>query len=105
MATVAEELSNAADELAKSGAESPRLDAELLLAHVLGTDRAGLVMAARDQLSGDARTRYLALLVRRLQHEPIAYILGRKGFRNIELAVDPRVLIRARRRSCWSRSA
>lgn len=93
MATVAEELSNATDELAKSGAESPRLDAELLLAHVLGTDRAGLVMAARDQLSGDARTRYLALLVRRLQHEPIAYILGRRGFRNIELAVDPRVLI------------
>jgi release factor glutamine methyltransferase len=93
VATVAEELSSAAGELAQSGAQTPRLDAELLLAHVLGTDRAGLVIAARDQLSGDARTRYLALLVRRLRHEPIAYILGRKGFRNIELAVDPRVLI------------
>lgn len=93
MSTVAEELSNATDELAHSGAESPRLDAELLLAYVLGTDRAGLVMAARDHLSGDARTRYLALLIRRLQHEPVAYILGHKGFRNIDLAVDPRVLI------------
>ena len=93
MAAVADELKHATAELAQSGAESPRLDAELLLAHALGIDRAGLVMAADEQLSGDIRTRYLALLVRRVRHEPVAYILGRKGFRRIDLAVDPRVLI------------
>jgi release factor glutamine methyltransferase len=93
LGTVAEELSNATAELAQSGADSPRLDAELLLAHVLRTDRAGLVMASNEWLSGESRTLYLALLVRRYRHEPIAYIFGRKGFRNLDLAVDARVLI------------
>ncbi len=93
MATVAEELRYATAELERSGADSPRLDAELLLAHTLGVDRAGLVMRANDTLSGDARTRYLSLLIRRIKHEPIAYILGRRGFRNLELVVDARVLI------------
>jgi release factor glutamine methyltransferase len=50
-------------------------------------------MAANETISGDVRTRYLSLLIRRVKHEPVAYILGRRGFRNIELAVDARVLI------------
>ncbi|MGH2872739.1 MAG: peptide chain release factor N(5)-glutamine methyltransferase, partial [Solirubrobacteraceae bacterium] len=46
-----------------------------------------------EEAAPDDRTRYLALLTRRAKREPIAYILGRKDFRNITLAVDPRVLI------------
>ena len=93
MTTIKQELTVAADELALVGCESPRLDAELLLAHVLGLDRAQLVMRADDEVSGDDRTRYLSLLTRRVKREPVAYILGRKPFRNLTLAVDPRVLI------------
>lgn len=93
MTTVREELAAATQSLADVGCDSPRLDAELLLARVLGTDRAGLVIGAQDEVSGEHRTRYLALLTRRVQREPIAYIVGRRAFRNLTLAVDPRVLI------------
>ena len=50
-------------------------------------------MRADEEACGDDRTRYLALLTRRVKREPIAYILGRKDFRRLTLAVDPRVLI------------
>jgi release factor glutamine methyltransferase len=93
LSNVGAELANAADHLQQSGSETPRLDAELLLCRVLGTDRAGLVMRSEDQMSADDRTLYLALLTRRVKHEPIAYILGKQAFRNLELMVDPRVLI------------
>jgi release factor glutamine methyltransferase len=93
MTTVREELVAAAGSLAEVGCDSPRLDAELLLARVLGTDRAGLVMRSDDEVSGDDRTRYLALMTRRVKREPIAYITGYRDFRRLTLAVDPRVLI------------
>jgi release factor glutamine methyltransferase len=93
MTTVREELAAATDSLAEVGCDTPRLDAELLLARVLGTDRAGLVMGSDDEVSGDHRTRYLALLTRRVKREPIAYITGYRDFRRLTLAVDPRVLI------------
>jgi release factor glutamine methyltransferase len=93
MTTVREELASATESLAEVGCDTPRLDAELLLARVLGTDRAGLVMASDEEVSGDHRTRYLALLTRRVKREPIAYITGYRDFRNLTLAIDPRVLI------------
>ncbi len=93
MTTLREEIAGATASLAEVGCDSPRLDAELLLAHVLGVDRAQLVVRANDEARGDVRTRYLALLTRRVKREPIAYILGRKNFRQLTLAVDPRVLI------------
>jgi release factor glutamine methyltransferase len=93
MTNIREELAVATDALAEMGCDTPRLDAELLLARVLGTDRAGLVMGSEDEVSGDHRTRYLALLTRRVKREPIAYILGHQSFRRLKLAVDPRVLI------------
>jgi release factor glutamine methyltransferase len=93
MTTVREELAAATESLAEVGCDAPRLDAELLLARVLGTDRAGLVMGSEDEVSGDHRTRYLALLTRRVKREPIAYITGYRDFRRLTLAVDPRVLI------------
>src|SRR3954471_6173249 len=86
----------AAAEAALRGArvDSPRLDAELLLAEALGVDRARLYSDGSDPLSGEARERLARLVERRAAREPVAYILGRKGFRRIELHVDPRVLIR-----------
>jgi release factor glutamine methyltransferase len=91
--TLREEIAGAASSLEEVGCDNPRLDAELLLAHVLGVDRAQLVVRGGEQAGPDDRTRYLALLTRRAKREPIAYILGRKDFRHLTLAVDPRVLI------------
>ncbi len=93
MTTLREELAGATASLTEVGCETPRLDAELLLAHVLGVDRAQLVMRGDEEAGGDDRTRYLALLTRRVKREPVAYILGRRDFRGLTLLVDPRVLI------------
>lgn len=93
MTKLREEIAGASASLAEVGCESPRLDAELLLAHVLGVDRAQLVMRGEEEASPDDRTRYLALLTRRAKREPVAYILGRRDFRHLTLVVDPRVLI------------
>jgi release factor glutamine methyltransferase len=88
-----DELAWATASLDEVACDTPRLDAELLLAEVLGCDRAGLLTCSDESLTGDQRTRYLALLTRRVDHEPIAYILRRRGFRRLTLAVDPRALI------------
>jgi release factor glutamine methyltransferase len=79
--------------LAAAGCETPRLDAELLLAHVLGVDRGRLVVESRVALEMDELARYEALIARRAGREPVAYILGVKEFRRLTLAVDRRVLI------------
>lgn len=79
--------------LAAAGCETPRLDAELLLAHVLGVDRGRLVIESRVPLETDELARYEALIARRERREPVAYIVGVKQFRRLTLAVDRRVLI------------
>jgi release factor glutamine methyltransferase len=91
--SVREALGSAADALAAAGVESPRLDAELLLAEATGLDRARLAAAAGDGVEASAGRRFGAMVRRRVAREPVAYILGRKGFRRLELAVDRRVLI------------
>jgi release factor glutamine methyltransferase len=73
--------------------ESPRLDAELLLAEVLRVGRGRLVLDRDVVLDGAVLARFDELVARRAAREPVAYILGRRGFREIEVAVDPRVLI------------
>jgi release factor glutamine methyltransferase len=73
--------------------ESPRLDAELLLAEASGIERAALVAEPGAELGAPAGRSFGELVRRRLRREPVAYILGRKGFRRIELAVDRRVLV------------
>jgi release factor glutamine methyltransferase len=88
-----EVLSDAAARLSQAGCDTPRLDAELLLAEALGCDRAALVIRAHERLPEAARDRFQALLDRRVGREPVAYILGRKEFRRISLSVDRRVLI------------
>jgi len=74
-------------------ADSPRLDAELLLAHATGYRRARLKSHPEDVPDADARNRYAELIARRAQGEPLAYIVGSRGFWTLELAVTPAVLV------------
>ncbi len=90
---LAEALAAATAKLAEAGSETPRLDAELLLASALGVGRERLLIDGDEQLDRPALERFEALLERRAAREPVAYILGRKEFRRITIAVDPRVLI------------
>ncbi len=86
-------LVTAAQRLSESGSESARLDSQVLLAHVLETDRSWLFAHHDQELSqGDCR-RYADLITRRRRRQPVAYLLGRKEFYGIEFAVDRRVLI------------
>lgn len=92
-ASVREALGASVDALAAAGVEDPRLDAELLLGEAMGCGRAALIAESGTEVPPAAGRLFGELVRRRLQREPIAYILGRKGFRSIELAVDRRVLV------------
>lgn len=70
--------------------DTPRLDAELLMAHALGVARNDLLMRHMDAPVPEG---FGALVARRLEHEPVAYITGTRGFWTIELAVGPGALI------------
>ncbi len=87
-------LDGAITAITAAGCETPRLDAELLLADALGVSRERLLVN-RDLVVEGPAVRVFQNAVRRraVQREPVAYILGRKGFRRIELAVDPRALV------------
>jgi release factor glutamine methyltransferase len=79
--------------LTAAGCSTPRLDAEVLIADALGADRAVLHSSPDRAITG-AQARVIGERVRRrVAREPVAYILGRRGFRRLELLVDPRVLI------------
>ena len=73
--------------------DTPRLDAELLLAEATGWDRTRLAAEPEAGIEPAAARRFAEMVRRRIRREPVAYILGRKAFRHIELAVDSRVLI------------
>lgn len=77
--------------LAAAGIDSARLDARVLLAHVLGIDSGALLAAAEP--SPDELARYRELIARRAAHEPIAYITGEREFWSLSFAVGPGVLI------------
>jgi release factor glutamine methyltransferase len=105
--SIRDALDGAVTAIAAAGCETPRLDAELLLAHVLGVSRERLLIAGMSPAMGGTRqgepdlmvagpaVRSLQDFVRRrsVEREPVAYILGRRHFRRLELRVDPRVLI------------
>jgi release factor glutamine methyltransferase len=91
--SIRDALDSAVIALTAAGCETPRLDAELLLAAAMGVDRAVIVSDPGRGLDPDAARRFMDFAARRRQREPVAYILGSKGFRSIELAVDARVLI------------
>ena len=89
MASVTEVLNAAAARLS-SVSDTPRLDAELLMAHALDAPRETVLLARLEDPAPDA---FAPLVERRLAHEPVAYIIGRRGFWTIELEVAHGVLI------------
>jgi release factor glutamine methyltransferase len=91
--TVRDALDSAVIALTAAGCDTPRLDAEVLLAHVLGVDRAALFLHPDRELSRGEAGAFIDASRQRSARVPVAYITGRKGFRNLDLAVDPRVLI------------
>lgn len=93
VATVGEALGAATDALRAAGVETPRLDAEILLAAASGRDRAALAAAPEGGIGAATARSFGAMVRRRVAREPVAYILGRKGFRRIELGCDERALI------------
>jgi release factor glutamine methyltransferase len=93
MSSVREALTSAVDALRAVGVEDPRLDAELLLVEATGWEQARIAAEPEAGLPPAAARRFGEMVRRRLRREPVAYVLGRKGFRHIELAVDRRVLI------------
>ncbi len=93
MIEVRQAVREAVQALDREGVESPRLEAELLLAHAVGTNRAWVLAHPERQLTPKEVTRFRDLAGRRAQREPLAYITGEREFFGLELAVDPRVLI------------
>jgi release factor glutamine methyltransferase len=91
---VRDALDSAVVALQAAGVDTPRLDAEVLLAHVLGVDRARLVIDSDRAVEGGAVRAFQDAVRRRaMGREPVAYITGVRGFRRLDLHVDGRVLI------------
>jgi release factor glutamine methyltransferase len=76
-----------------AGTDEPVLSARMLLAHVLGCSTTDLFVHPERTLSASERASYEALIVRRRQHEPVAYLVGHRVFMEFDLQVDERVLI------------
>jgi release factor glutamine methyltransferase len=91
--TIREALRSATAALAAASSEEAALEAELLLAHALGTDRTHLYQRLPDELPPDATAAFDALLRRRLAHEPTAYIVGHREFYGLEFDVTPAAII------------
>src|SRR5580698_6168614 len=85
------ELRAATDRLAAAGIASPRVDAELLLAHVLGRPRSQLLVT--DALTAQESAAYAEAIDRRAGREPLQHVTGSAPFRRLELAVGPGVFI------------
>jgi len=90
---VQELIRTAIERLRAAGSESPRLDAELLLAHAIGTDRTVIVAHPEATVSDGAAARFEEGLARRAAGEPVAYIRGFKEFYGLAFAADKRALI------------
>lgn len=91
--TISRVIRWAAEDFAKRGNPSPRLDAELLLGKVLGVDRVRLVLDANQPLAPRELGEYRELIRRRRGSEPVAYILGHREFYGHSFKVDRRVLV------------
>jgi release factor glutamine methyltransferase len=86
--TAREALREAERRLAAAGLDTPRVDAELLVAHALGVSRTGLYADLDAPVQGIE-----PLLARREAREPLAYVLGHWGFRRLTLKTDARALV------------
>ncbi|HSO28954.1 MAG TPA: peptide chain release factor N(5)-glutamine methyltransferase [Candidatus Sulfomarinibacteraceae bacterium] len=93
MATVDLLIRDAVDRLRSAGSETPRLDAEVLLASILGVDRTAVVAHPEAPVGEGAAARFGEAVVRREAGEPVAYIRGIKEFLGLAFSVDSRALI------------
>jgi len=93
MSTVHEALAYAAGFLDGKGVDTPEVDAEWLLAHVLGVSRSELAASGARALTAEQDASFEALVERRGTREPLAYVLGEWGFRRLTLSVGPQVLV------------
>ncbi len=84
-------VADAVRRLTDAGVPSPLADAEVLLAHVLGVDRARLVLV--DDVDPEAAGTFEALVTRRVRREPLQHLTGRAWFRHVELVVGPGVFV------------
>ncbi|ABU57479.1 peptide chain release factor N(5)-glutamine methyltransferase [Roseiflexus castenholzii] len=91
-ATLAQALASAVEAL-REVSSTPRLDAEILLAHTLGWSRARVLARLQETIPDDALQTFRALVERRAAREPVAYLTGRKEFYGLEFVVDRRVLV------------
>lgn len=91
--TIGRALNSARERLHEAGSPSASLDAQVILAHVLEVDRSWLFAHHEYTLSAEQANAYTDLIARRMAHEPVAYLIGRKEFYGLEFQVDHRVLI------------
>jgi len=91
--TVGAVLARATERLAAAGCAPAHVDAEILLAHVLGTTRSGLRSGTSRELDNASLKELDRLVARRELREPLGYVLGEWGFRRLTLKVDARVLV------------
>jgi release factor glutamine methyltransferase len=90
---VREDLAAATDTLARAGVDTPRADAEWLLAGLLGVGRATLALGLDARLDAETAVRYDEAVRRRARREPLQHILGWEAFRGLRLRVTPDVLV------------
>jgi release factor glutamine methyltransferase len=88
-----DDLAAATETLARAGVETPRADAEWLLAGLLGVGRATLALELESGLEAEMARRYAAAVRRRAGREPLQRILGWEGFRGLRLRITPDVLV------------
>jgi release factor glutamine methyltransferase len=92
-AAVGRAVNAATQRLEEAGCPTARLDAQVILAYVLGVGRSWLFAHYDYALESEQADRYTDLIARRIAYEPVAYLVGRKEFYGLDLQVDPRVLI------------
>lgn len=91
--TVGRAVNAATQRLEEAGVSTARLDAQVILAHVLGVGRSWLFAHYEYALDTEQADQYTELIARRVRREPVAYLIGRKEFYGLDLHVDRRVLI------------
>ncbi len=91
--SISGKINRATEKLQAAGIDTPRLDAEVLLAHVLNCRRLSLYVNSAEELSPEKIGRYEALIEKRAEHLPVAYLTGVKEFMGMKFAVTPEILI------------
>lgn len=93
MTTIRDTLTSARKQIESLGSDEAALEAELLMMHALGVDRAHLYERLPDKIEPGEAEAFAVLLVRRLAHEPLPYITGHREFFGLDFEVSPAALI------------